>query len=120
GCVGLDNASRVVVGPDGRAYVSSTAAVGTSTTTNSVLRYDGATGAPAGASGQSGDAVFVAPGSGGLDGPVAMAFRPDGYLYVTGWRGNSLLPHQSAPRALGGPGGAPGGGGPHSPHPGVV
>jgi chitinase len=90
GSGGLDNPSRIVFGPDGMAYVTSTAATGNSATTNSVLRYDPLTGAPAGKSAQPGDAVFVAPGSGGLDGPVAMVFRPDGYLYVVGFRSNSV------------------------------
>ena len=65
-------------------------------TTNSILRYDGTTGAPAGVSGQPGDAVFVSPGSGGLDGPVAMVFRPDGYLYVTSWRNSAVFRYQIA------------------------
>ncbi len=102
GSAGLGQPSRIIFGPDGRAYVSSTAIVGTSTTTNSVLRYDATTGAPAGNSGQSGDAVFVSPGSGGLDGPIAMVFRPDGYLYVTGWRSNSVLRYQANSGAFAG------------------
>src|SRR5262249_48303138 len=78
------------------AYVSSTASVGLYATSNSILRYDPDTGAPAGVSGNMGDAVFVSPGSGGLDGPIAMVFRPDGYLYVTGWRSNSVLGYQAS------------------------
>jgi hypothetical protein len=100
GSGGLDNPSRVVFGTDGKAYVSSTASVGTSTTTNSVLRYDGTTGAPAGVSGQTGDAMFVSSGSGGLDGPIAMVFRPDGYLYVTSWRNNAVLRYQTSDGAF--------------------
>ncbi|HVC96577.1 MAG TPA: LamG-like jellyroll fold domain-containing protein [Pirellulales bacterium] len=89
GSGGLNNPSRIVFGPDGNAYVSSTAS-------NAVLRYDPDTGAPAGVSGNAGDAVFVTPGSGGLDGPIAMVFRPDGYIYVVGWRSNSVLRYQAS------------------------
>src|SRR5262249_52886829 len=55
---------------------------------NSILRYDGTTGAFIDA--------FVPSGSGGLDGPIAMVFRPDGYLYVSSWRNNSVLRYQTA------------------------
>ena len=95
GSGGLDNPSRIVFGPDGKAYVCSTATTISSPTANSVLRFDGATGAPAGVSSQTGDAVFVSPGSGGLDGPVAMVFRPDGYLYVSSWRNSEVLRYQA-------------------------
>src|SRR5262249_37088104 len=43
---------------------------------NSVLRYDGTTGAFKG--------TFVASGSGGLGGPSGLAVGPDGDLYVNG------------------------------------
>lgn len=102
GSGGLDNPSRLVFGPDGMAYVCSTATTLESSTANSVLRYDGATGAPAGVSGLPGDAVFVSPGSGGLDGPVAMVFRPDGYLYVTSWRNDSVFRYQASTGAFAG------------------
>jgi hypothetical protein len=102
GSGGLDNPSRIVLGPDGRVYVSSTATTLNSATSNSVLRYDLATSAPAGVSGEPGDAVFVAPGSGGLDGPVSMVFRPDGYMYVTSWRSNSLLRYDAVTGAAAG------------------
>jgi sugar lactone lactonase YvrE len=80
---GPTNPSTLVIGPDGNAYVSSTAS-----SSNAVLRYDGMTGAFINA--------FVPSGSGGLDGPVGMVFRPDGYLYVVGWRSNSVLRYQAS------------------------
>jgi hypothetical protein len=53
-----------------------------STGTDSVLRYDGATGAFLG--------EFVASGSGGLEGPVTMTFGPDGDLYVADFYSSNL------------------------------
>jgi hypothetical protein len=89
GSAGLTNPSRMVFGPDGNAYVASTAPA-----SNAILRYDGTTGAFINA--------FVPSGSGGLDGPLGMVFRPDGYLYVVGWRSNSVLRYQTSNGAFGG------------------
>ncbi len=61
GSGGLDNPSRIVFGPDGRAYVSSTAGVGSSSTTNSVLRYNSTTAPWRASLVNQGDAVFVPP-----------------------------------------------------------
>ncbi|MEM7305351.1 MAG: NHL repeat-containing protein [Planctomycetota bacterium] len=68
GSGGLINAHSIAVGPDGNLYI-------TSTGTNSILRYDGATGAPLG--------VFVPTGLAGLSNPFDADFGPDGHLYVT-------------------------------------
>ncbi len=65
---GLAGPSGVVFGPDGGLYVGSF-------NSDAVLRYDGRSGAF--------DRIFVAPGSGGLNGPDAgMAFGPNGDLFV--------------------------------------
>ncbi|MEM6571225.1 MAG: hypothetical protein AAF957_22635 [Planctomycetota bacterium] len=65
---GLDGPSGVLFGPDGRLYVGSFNG-------DSVLAYDGRSGAF--------DAVFVQSAAGGLNGPDSgMAFGPDGSLYV--------------------------------------
>ncbi len=65
---GLEKPSSVAFGPDGDCYVASFSL-------NSVLRYDGRTGAFLG--------VFVQSGAGGLQGPDAgMTFGPDGDLYI--------------------------------------
>jgi sugar lactone lactonase YvrE len=57
-------------GPDGNLYVCSHGS-------KAVLRYDGKTGAPLPAPGQTG-ATFVPPSSGGLNTPFAVLFGPDG------------------------------------------
>jgi WD40 repeat protein len=67
------NPQRVVVGPDGNLYVSSFGAY--PSTNGGVNRYDPDTGAYLG--------VFVPVGSGGLQYPGAIAFGPNGNLYVS-------------------------------------
>ncbi|MCK6445264.1 MAG: NHL repeat-containing protein [Planctomycetes bacterium] len=63
---GLDAPTGLTFGPDGKLYVASG-------NTDSVLRYDAATGAFVD--------VFVAPGAGGSDFPTFLAFRPDAAVY---------------------------------------
>ena len=57
----------VVFGPDGHLYVASSLS-------DSIVRYDGETGAWMG--------VFVQAGDGGLDSPLNLVFGTDGHLYV--------------------------------------
>jgi streptogramin lyase len=52
-------------------------------TNNSILKYDGITGALLG--------VFVQPGSGGLNNPQNVIFGPDGNVYVSSWGNGSVL-----------------------------
>src|SRR4030095_1817570 len=60
-----------------------------STETDSVLRYDAATGAFRGA--------FVAAGSGGLDQPRGLGLGPDGNLYVASFMSDQVLCYDGAP-----------------------
>src|SRR5262249_42951083 len=69
----INGISFLEFGPDGNLYVEAT----TTTGTGQINRYDGSTGAPIG------NGVFVAPGSGGLEGPRGFVFDPTGQnLYV--------------------------------------
>jgi sugar lactone lactonase YvrE len=86
GSGGLTDARGIAVGPDGNVYVSS-AAQGT------VFRYDGSTGAPLPASGQTG-AVFIPKGSGGLSDAHDIAFGADGNVYVACPATNQILEYQ--------------------------
>jgi hypothetical protein len=49
----------------------------------SVHRYDGTTG--------DFEGVFVSPGSGGLDGPQALVYGPDGNLYIASFGSRNVL-----------------------------
>jgi len=73
GSGGLHTARSLVFGPDGNGDNYPDAYV-TSAGSDSVLRYDGQTGAFLDA--------FVPSGSGGLNDPTALVFGPDGDLYV--------------------------------------
>ena len=76
---GLGVPSSLVFGPDGHLYVSND----TGNTSNSILRFNGATGVPLPSLGNTG-AFFVSPGAGGLVRPQGLVFGPDGNLYVGG------------------------------------
>ena len=79
---GLDNPTAAVFGRDGKLYVASFE-------TDAILRYDGATGAFLD--------VFVATGSGGLNGPDAgTKFGPDGHLYVPSYWNHRVLRYDGA------------------------
>jgi hypothetical protein len=82
GAGGLEDA-RGLLFRNGYAYVTSAGTTTTGAGVNSVLRFDAATGAPAGVSGLPGDAVFISSGSGGLTNPSSIVFGPDGNAYVS-------------------------------------
>ena len=74
---GLDGPTGAIFGPDGNLYVASF-------NNDSVLRFDGASGAFLD--------TFVTAGSGGLDGPDAgITFGPDGNLYVPSFWNDQVL-----------------------------
>ena len=82
GSGGLGQPNGLIFGPDGNLYVCSLG-------TNSILRFDGITGAPLPSPGKSG-ATFVPSASGGLSfgtigesGSGWLIFGPDGNLYAT-------------------------------------
>jgi DNA-binding beta-propeller fold protein YncE len=85
GSGGLNQPKDLVVGPDGNVYVASAG-------TNSVIRYNGATGQLLG--------TFVASGSGGLSSPKAIAFGPDGNLYVSSVTNNNVLEYSGSTGAF--------------------
>jgi sugar lactone lactonase YvrE len=75
--------AALVFGPDGNLYVGSL-------NNSSVERYDGTTGDPLPAPGQSG-ADFVPSGSGGLNRAAGVVFGPDGNLYVASETSNEIM-----------------------------
>jgi sugar lactone lactonase YvrE len=76
GTYGVSDAVWLIFGPDGNLYATS-GGLNAPPDSSSVLRFDGKTG-------QFIDA-FVPPGSGGLTGPRALVFGPDGNLYVNSY-----------------------------------
>jgi sugar lactone lactonase YvrE len=86
GSGGLTKGDDLVFGPDGNLYVADNAQ-------NTVFRYDGSTGAPLPAGGQTG-AVFVNAGANGANNTGSIAFGPDGDLYVASYATNQILEYQ--------------------------
>ncbi|MFG0329070.1 MAG: hypothetical protein ACF8PN_04145 [Phycisphaerales bacterium] len=83
---GLAGPSSVLFATDGSLLVGSF-------DSDAVLRYDGSTGAFV--------EVFVASGSGGLNGPDAgKAFGPDGRLYIPSYWSNAILRYDGATGAF--------------------
>jgi len=76
GSGGLSNPSALTFGPEGNLYVASAS-------TNSILKYNGTTGAF--------ESTFVISGSGGLSDPSGLTFGSDFNLYVTSKGANSVL-----------------------------
>lgn len=81
---GMQGVKGMTFGPDGNLYASSDDGGDPSgPARNSVLRFDGQTGAF--------QSIFVASGSGGLDNPNGLTFGPDGNLYVASTKTDSVL-----------------------------
>lgn len=79
----LDGALGTAVGPDGDIYVASEES-------NMVLRFDGATGAAVGRFVWD-DPATPKDETGGLKGPGAVLFGPDGRLYVSSFDSSAIL-----------------------------
>jgi outer membrane protein assembly factor BamB len=83
---GIQKPTSAIFGPDGHLYVGSFDG-------DDVRRFDGASGAFLD--------VFVAAGSGGLNGPdCGMTFGPDGHLYVPSFNSNRVLRYDGASGAF--------------------
>ena len=85
GSGGLDGPQGIAFGADGHLYVSSSV-------TNTILRYDGSTGAFL-------DAFVPAAANGGLSTPAGLTFGPDGNLYVASpwnFRVDKYVPRKGA------------------------
>src|SRR5262249_52284754 len=81
GSGGLNRPESETFGPDGNLYVAN---IGT----NSVLRFDGKTGAPLPLGSNTG-ATFIPSGTGGLNSPNDIHFGPDGNLYISNFGGGN-------------------------------
>jgi glucose/arabinose dehydrogenase len=79
---GLAQPRGLGFGPDRHLYIAAG--------NNTILRYDGTTGAPLPAPDQTG-AVFVPAGRGGLTLPISLVFGPEGNLYVSDRPNDRLL-----------------------------
>jgi sugar lactone lactonase YvrE len=93
GSGGLQQPRGIAFGPDGNLYVTEQAKDVTQQSQDMVFRFNGSTGAPLPAPGQSG-AVFIPAGSGGLSKACDLAFGADGNLYVISGNTNQVLEYQ--------------------------
>ncbi|HUE74511.1 MAG TPA: LamG-like jellyroll fold domain-containing protein, partial [Pirellulaceae bacterium] len=82
GVGGLDQPRGLLFHSDGFLYVTSVGQTTSGDGVDSILRYDGLTGSPAGISGLPGDAVFIPSGTGGMDNPSQIVFH-DNNFYVS-------------------------------------
>ncbi len=81
----LARSTGATIGPDGNFYVASL-------DTDSIVRFDGSTGAFLG--------TFVSAGSGGLDQPMGLDFGADGNLYVASYVTHEVLRYDAATGAF--------------------
>lgn len=88
----LDGALGIVVGPDGRIYVASEES-------NAVLRFDGTTGAFIDRF-VADDPATMEDETGGLSGPGAVLFGPDGQLYVSSFDSDAILRYDGSTGAF--------------------
>lgn len=88
----LDGALGIVLGPDGRIYVASEES-------NSVLRFDGATGEFLDRF-VADDPATMEDETGGLSGPGAVLFGPDGRLYVSSFDSDAILRYDGSTGAF--------------------
>lgn len=88
----LDGALGITVGPDGKIYVASEES-------NMVLRYDADSGAFVDRFVWD-DPETQADETGGLMGPGAVVFGPDGMLYVSSFDGDAVLRYEGATGAF--------------------
>lgn len=88
----LDGALGITVGPDGDLYVASEEA-------NMVLRFAGATGAFVGRFVWD-DPMTPKDETGGLSGPGAVLFGPDGQLYISSFDSDAILRYDGATGAF--------------------
>jgi hypothetical protein len=83
GIGGLDQPRGLLFHTDGYLYVTSVGGTTLAAGQDSILRYDAATGLPAGISGVPDDAVFIASGTGGLDNPSQIVFHNDSFYVAS-------------------------------------
>lgn len=91
---GVPGAQSMRYGPDGQLYAVAEKA-------DEVLRFDGQTGAPLGTF-VGDDPLTPGDETGGLSGPTAAVFGPDGDLYVASFNTDEVLRYDGATGAFAG------------------